>query len=226
MVKKVLAFIIVLLIAIQIPLIVVLSNAKKASSKLDAYEEKIKKTAAPISAARDIFSFVKKQVPMLPEELVRVPAIFEKGKGNFEVAKALINKILYTMYASLLFTLFLIFLLFLLYKRSFFKNIGLSFVISGGLCLLNAGLVYYFFVLNFGSTFKYFYDLSGISSQTGFSLALPFVSQIVKSFSRDFVSYISNSIMTRSLFSAAVLLSIGITLIYFQKLLLRWVKLA
>ena len=116
MLKKVLTFIIVLLIAIQIPLIITLSNAKKAGAKIEAFQAKIKQKIAPISAMGDVLSLVKKQVPILTSELEGITSIFEKGKQNFKEAKALINNILQTMYASLIFTLLLIVLLFFLCK--------------------------------------------------------------------------------------------------------------
>ena len=147
MFKKVLAFIIVLLISIQIPLIITLSNAKKAGEKIDAFQAKIKKKTAPLSVMGDVISFVKKQVPGLSNQLEDITSIFEKGKQNFEEAKSLINNILQTMYISLLFTLLLIIWLFFLYKRSFFKNIGLSFLYRKGNPELQFGLGIFLIVI-------------------------------------------------------------------------------
>ena len=219
MLKKTLLLIIATLIGIQIPLIVSLSTARKVASAIEIYKSKIEKFTKPVSSpikeAAGAFSFIKEKMHLVKNiEKSLFPHPIANGQDGFEDAKTIVNKMYLCMYLCFFFTLFLILLLFLLSRKSFIKNIGISFLISGGISLIEVSVVYYFFIANFDSTFRYLYNQAEISPLTKL---VPFVPRMIKAFSKDFIAYTANLVITRCLISAIISIPLGFILSYGYK---------
>jgi hypothetical protein len=224
MLQKTLPLIIAILIGIQIPLIVSLSTARKVAGALESYKSKIEKISKPISKpikeAAGVFSFIRKKVPLVKKiEKSIIPHALANGKESFEDAKEIVNQMYLWMYLSLFFTLFLILMLFSVSRKSFIKNIGISFLVSGGISLIELSGVYYFFIANFDSTFRYLYNQAEISPLTKL---VPFVPSMVKAFSKDFIAYAANLVIARCFISALTSIPLGLLLSYGYKRLQKY----
>jgi len=156
------------------------------------------------------------EVPIVGAVTEGMGSIFAAGQENIEEIKELIGKMQNGMYISIALTLLLIILLALLQAGLFFRNLSVAFILGGILTLLNSVILYYFFILHFDATFKYFYDMAVSGT---FGLGLPFVSSIIKSFAKDFVIFISNLLIMRSIIIGVFVLGSGIISLFLQRLL-------
>jgi len=229
MLKKILVFIIITLISIQIPLAVSLSTVRQITTKLEGYQSKIENTAVPVKAAtqllsvpakaaKGLFSIFKKvpvvnKVPLV-SQLGDMASVLAGGESSLKDAMALTKQMTKVMYLNIFLILFLMILLFFLSRKCFIKNLGYSFLIDGLIGLILLALIYYFFVFNFNKTFDFFYAQTG---SAGSKRLIPFMSNITKSFSKDFIKVIVNSVITRNIISALISMPFGIVLIFLNK---------
>ncbi|TET06813.1 hypothetical protein E3J79_00805 [Candidatus Dependentiae bacterium] len=225
MFKNLFTFLTVLLIGLQIPLIVLFSGAQIVSTKIAALKMGItetEKVAKPVTAPLGFMGVANKVAAVVPAAVSGIGGgiytILAQGQENVGEVQNLLNKIINSMYVSIATTILLIILLALLNMRLFFKNLGFSFMLGGILTLLNAVILYFFFILYFETTFTYLYSMARSGR---FVLGLPFISSFVRLFAKNFIITIANVLIIRSIIVGAAILGIGILLVPVQRLFIR-----
>ena len=227
MFRKLFSFLVIFLIGVQIPGIVVLSGAQTASSKIAEVEasiEQVAESAKPagiVSGAAGILGGITKvvtkpvsAVPVVGTVTEGIGSILAGPQANLAEVKSLLNNVRNGMYISIALTLLLILMLALINVGAFLKNLGSAFILGGILTLINAGLLYYFFIVNFDPTFTFFYQMAASGS---FVLGLPFVASIVKSFAKDFVISIANILVMRSVIVGILVFGAGMIALFLGK---------
>jgi hypothetical protein len=212
-IKKYLKFIIIFFISIQIPLIISLSISWKMSAKLEAYRIKSKNIAQTAEVVRGPLSFLTDNIPFI-EKVENITSIFSESEDSFKKAQEVTEHMKTTMYSSLLLLLLLIFLLFYFYRNSSIQDFGIALFFGGLLCIIIIALVHYFLIAHFKETFSYFYKQMEMGSQ---GYMIPFVPNMIRSFSKDFVNYIAHSLMIRNLIFALFGIPVGAFLIWKNK---------
>jgi hypothetical protein len=223
MFKNLFTFLTILLIGLQIPLIVLFSGARTVSTKIAAFKKGVaetEKVVQPVTAAQGIMGVANKIATVVPAAAISgigggIYTILAQGQENVGEVQNLLTKIINTMYVTIVTTIFLIILLAFLNMRLFLKNLGFSFILGGILTLLNAVILYFFFILYFETTFTYLY---GIARSGGLVLGLPFVSSLVRLFAKNFIITVANILILRSVLVGAVVLGVGMLLIPVQRL--------
>ncbi|HBS47644.1 TPA: hypothetical protein DEO28_04765 [Candidatus Dependentiae bacterium] len=222
MLKKILIFIIIALISIQIPLIISLSTASEMTKKLEFYQSKIAGVTNPMKAVTDVVSFPVKAVtsifpffkekksPVL-DKIDDISPMIIAGEQKLKDAIVITKKMTFFMHISLFLTLFLIILLFAISRKSFIKNLGASLLLNGIICLIVLASVYYFFIINFDSTFQHFYNRM---VPAGPGSMIPMVPEAIKSAAKDFVSSIAHLIIKKNMLSSLIGIPLGLALIY------------
>lgn len=212
-IKKCLRFVIIFFISIQIPLIISLSVSWKMSARLEAYHAKSKNIAQAAKVVRGPLSLLTDNIPFM-EKVENITSIFSESEDSFKKAQEVTEHMKTVMYSSLLLLLLLISLLFYFYRNSFLRDLGIALFFGGILCAIIIALVYYFLVAHFKETFAYFYGQMEMGSQ---GHMIPFVPDMIRSFSKDFVNYIANSLIVRNLIYAIAGISLGTLLIWKNK---------
>jgi hypothetical protein len=216
MLKKILICVIVALISFQIPLIVSISTSQKAGRLLEKYQKKAEKFS-PVQKVGGLFSSIVNEI-VVPTNIIDFPHMLSKGKSSLADAQKVIKHMKMAMYGSMIFIFLLLVLLFFLSRKLFIRNLAITGFISGILGLIVISLVYYFFVVKFDGTFKYFYSMVSTPQQ---GLGIPFVPGMIKSFSKKFISYLVNSVLRRNMICVGINISVGIALMFINKFVIN-----
>ena len=240
MLKKFFVYIIITLISIQVPLIVSLSISQEAAAKLKKYQKRMGRITKPLKMTEKTTSFFKDKMPAfksddgvdITEHLEGISSLVKEKDEDLGDALHVINQVKQVLYFSIGLVLFFLLLLLLIDPRAFIKNFGITLLVSGIFCLLNAAAVHFVFVINFDEVFKYLYDQANISASVpgipilpaidilpikGIPILpslinIPIVPALIKSFSKDFVAQLVSIVFTRNLMAGAITVVSGFVL--------------
>jgi len=222
MIKKIVSGIIILFIALYIPIIVVLSGSGTVSKKIAEAETTLDKAQQVAKAVAKPVTSTVGTVGSLIGGLFKtngVTSVFAEGKENIQHIQDILAKGTKGMWLSIILTLFLVLLLAILNWNKFLNNLGLSLLLGGIASLITGGLIFYFFIVHFDTTFKQIYEMA--AEQMGSWFGLPIVTSFVKSFAHDFIVEIANQLAGRSAVVGGISIIAGFILRMLQRLVVR-----
>ena len=209
--KKLITWVLIFLIIVNIPFILYFSNLrillynenyyKKEFQKYNVYQNLKDYDIEEIN--KDVLGYFRNK-----DELIRNDFFNEKEKSHLLDVKKLVNDIFYLFKLLILNFIVLLVLLYFINKTKFIKYFGFSLAAGGILTFLHAFFFWLTVKFNFGETFTIFHKLFF----TGNWMFSPLANKIIILYPEGFFFDFAYDIVVRTLILAFILIVIGLIL--------------